>query len=103
MKAELTEITGDLYDIASRLREIDPEYRLFYNGRLKRFEVYAGGALQIAAPYKELDCRLLRRAAETRRDNAERLIEEIEKNNAEVAAAALKRARDTLEARIWER
>ena len=36
----LIEIEHDLYSVAQRLREIDDDYRLRYNPKLKRYEVH---------------------------------------------------------------
>lgn len=77
----LRRITNDLYDIAWRLKEIDERYELFYNGRQKRFEIHADGALQTVVPFPYLDARTLIHARKTRVENLQRLIEEIEANN----------------------
>lgn len=80
----LTEITGDLYDIASRLKEIDCAYRLFYNRIKRRYEVYAGyprPILQCVIPYSSLDCRAIRYVLRTRTERIRQLIEEIERDN----------------------
>lgn len=78
---ELERIRGDLYDISSRLTEIDSGYELYRNKRLNRYEVRKGGALQIAVPFAELDARTLELARKTRIENAARLIAEIERDN----------------------
>ena len=50
-------ITHDLYGVADRLREIDDRYEVWYDRIAGRYEIYAGGALQIAVPFAELDAR----------------------------------------------
>lgn len=79
---ELKRVYDDLYHIAKRLRSIDKAYRLFYNRRLKRFEIYAKGAMQMALPFDRLDARTLDYARKTRIENIEKMISEIELNNA---------------------
>lgn len=78
---ELVRVLEDTYDIAGRLKEIDERYELFFNRRLGRFEIYANGALQIAAPFDRLDARLLDLAVKTRVEYADRLLSELEKHN----------------------
>ena len=87
-------VTHDLYDIADRLKEIDEDYFVFYSYRDKRYEVHhkgqRGDTFALAVPYDELDVRSLRLVRRTRPERAEKLIEEMEKQNRE----AEKRARD---------
>ena len=82
----LERIDGDLYDIVTRLKEIDERYVVFRNKRLHRFEIHADGVLQIAVPYDRLDVRTLRLARETRLENMARLIERIDRENARLDA-----------------
>jgi len=89
-------IENDLFDIALRLKEIDPEYKLFRNRAVGRFEIYAKGALQIAVPYKRLDARTLKLARETRLEYAERLVAEMDKKNAELDRARAAESRDKI-------
>lgn len=76
-------ITNDLYDISSRLRTINDDYRLYYNVAKGRYEVHsaARGALQFVVPYDELDARTVQYARYSRVENAERIFEDIERNN----------------------
>lgn len=84
--SELVKIDNDLFCIAERLKQIDDRYELFFNGRLNRFEVYANGALQIAAPFDRLDCRLLSLVRETRMERLDALLADIDKNNSRLDA-----------------
>ncbi len=77
----LQEIKNDLFDISSRLKEINQAYRLFYNNIKKRYEVFAKGALQFVVPFDKLDQRTLAHAINTRIENADNLIEQISINN----------------------
>ncbi len=75
-------IKSDVFDIADRLKEIDPNYTLHYNRRLKRFELRGkGGALTLVFPYKEIDARMVSHARRTRIERSKALIEEMERNN----------------------
>lgn len=87
-------ITGDLYDIADRLKEIDPSYFLIYNTELDRYEVHSDknihSTLCLVSPYKYLDQRLLALVRETRRERARQLFAEMERTNAAIEQAAQK-------------
>lgn len=78
----LERIDGDLFDIATRLKEIDERYEVFRNRKLHRFEIHANGVLQIAVPYERLDARTIRLARETRLENMRALISRIDRQNA---------------------
>ena len=79
------EVTVDLYDIAKRLREIDEDYFVFYSYKKKRYEVHnrsqRGNTLAFTVPYNELDTRTLSFARRTRRERAEKLMREMEREN----------------------
>lgn len=79
---ELFRVGDDLYHIAKRLRSIDKAYTLYFNRRLKRFEIYAKGAMQMALPFDKLDARTLEYARKTRIENINKIINEIDKENA---------------------
>lgn len=79
--SQLIKISGDLYGISERLKEIDERYELFFNAKRNRYEIYIGGALQLAAPFDRLDCRMLDYALKTRIANREKLILEVERDN----------------------
>ncbi len=81
MNTQLQRIWHDLYDIASRLTEIDDRYELYYNHRQKRYEIHSNGVLQLAVPFQKLDARTLALARETRLERIGKIIAEIEKNN----------------------
>ena len=74
-------VENDVCDVAKRLKEIDEGYFLFYNYRLRRYEVHSnkqvGSSLALVVPYKRLDGRTLTLVRAT---SIER-IDEIEKEN----------------------
>ena len=90
------EIKEDLFDIAHRLKEIDARYRVYRNRKLNRFEIHANGALQIATPFDRLDARTLDLVRSTRLENAGRLIEEMDKENARLKRAEESAARERI-------
>ena len=90
------EVTGDLYDIAWRIRAIDPLYRVWYSYRKRRYEVHhlgqKGDTYALTVPYGTLDERTLRLVRRTRAENAAALMRETEKRNAELRKEAVHRA-----------
>ena len=93
---ELEIITHDLFDIAKRLKGIDRRYKLFFNRKKNRYEIYANGAMQMALPFERLDARTLSYARKTRLENLEKIIAEIEKENARIEIENAKRSRDKI-------
>jgi ribosomal protein S1 len=86
-KPYLIEISGDLFDIASRLKEIDERYFPVYNKKYGRFEIHCaedGRSLACVLPFDRLDGRTIEYVRETRVENVERLFGEIEKNNEKI-------------------
>lgn len=93
---ELERITHDLFDIAKRLKGIDRRYKLFFNRKKNRYEIYANGAMQMALPFERLDARTLSYARKTRLENLEKIIAEIEKENVRIEIENAKRSRDKI-------
>lgn len=80
----LVRISGDVFDIADRLKEIDGGYYPVYNLTRKRYEVHHDGAknsLQVVIPYDSLDSRTIDKVRQTRREYVENMIREMDKNN----------------------
>lgn len=81
----LIKITNDLYDVAWRLKAIRDTYEIYYNAASCRYEVHDtaqfGNTLAFVVPYDELDCRTVSYALKTRRENADEIFEEIERDN----------------------
>ena len=90
-------ITNDVYDIASRLRELDPAYEVYFDTDLQKFTVWAFGLRQAILPYDELDIRSLEFVWSTRRENAEKLIREIDRDNERIEREERKRIKDEVE------
>lgn len=93
--AYLTPIKEDLFDVAKRLRQIDANYRLYFNQLLGRFEVHnhaqRGNSLAVVVPYDKLDARTITLVRKTRVENAKRLLAEMEKANAKAENDAVSR------------
>ncbi|MDR1939381.1 MAG: hypothetical protein LBQ40_01115 [Clostridiales bacterium] len=97
MDGHLIRIRNDLYDIASRLREIDVGYYPVYNRRKSRFEVYHEtdeSAPACIPPFGALDGRTVDYVLKTRRENAKALLAEIERTN---CAAESRRERELID------
>ena len=101
-------IENDLFGICGRLKEIDGDYFVAYNGALCRFEVHHQRqrykTLALAVPYPELDARTVALTLKTRRQNIEKLIKEMDEANRRLEEAAdrktLDNARGNLECEI---
>ena len=93
-----TEVTGDLFNIGKRLKEIDPVYRIYRNNREDRYEVHNSNrpdvmSLCFAVPYPELDERVLDHARKTRKQNYDAIEAELNAHNAEIEHSAQKSMR----------
>ncbi len=93
---ELQKIERDLFGIAKRLKSIDRRYELFFNRKKNRYEIYANGAMQMALPFERLDARTLTYARKTRLENLEKIIAEIEEENARLEIQKTIEVRDKI-------
>lgn len=93
---ELQRIRHDLFGIAKRLKSIDRRYELFFNRKKNRYEIYANGAMQMALPFERLDARTLTYARKTRLENLEKIIAEIEEENARLEIQKTREACDKI-------
>ena len=93
---ELQRIRHDLFGIAKRLKSIDRRYELFFNRKKNRYEIYANGAMQMALPFERLDARTLTYARKTRLENLEKIIAEIEEENARLEIQKIRETRDKI-------
>ena len=93
---ELQRIRHDLFGIAKRLKSIDRRYDLFFNRKKNRYEIYANGAMQMALPFERLDARTLTYARKTRLENLEKIIAEIEEENARLEIQKNRETRDKI-------
>lgn len=87
MKEYLVPFTG-VFEIERRLREIDDNYRLYFNKKDKRFEVHnlknVGDTLSVVCPFDTIDARLIRLVRQTRAERSNLLFKEIEEHNEKI-------------------
>lgn len=81
----LIEIHNDLFDIASRLKSVNENYRLYYNKIAERYEVHnclqRPSTLAFVVPYDQLDARTVEYARFSSVQNAENVFKDIEATN----------------------
>jgi hypothetical protein len=79
------EIKKDLFNIVKRLKNIDKDYFVLYNTKKSTFELHAHGQAPtsycLTFKHLVLDERALTHALKTRRQNQEKLFEEMEIEN----------------------
>ena len=98
----MIEIEHDVFDIAWRMKSIDERYRLYYNRKAKRYEVYIGDMLESVIPYDTLDIRMLEYLRKTRRENINALMAEIEEHNRRLEEESNRRIMERANSRIEE-
>lgn len=79
------EVKADLYDIAKRIKEIDPDYFVYYSYRRHRYEIHSknqkGNTLALVVPYPRLDGRTLELVRKTSVERFDEIMEEERLNN----------------------
>ena len=101
--AEHILIENDLFKVSDRLKEIDADYFVMYNRKLRRFEVHnrrQRDTLALVVPHPVLDARTVTHTLKTRRENIDRLIREMEEANRKAAAIADKNILDNARGRL---
>ncbi len=78
-KRYLIEIKSDVHDVADRIKEIDGEYRLYYDPFLRRYEVHRRGELCVTWT-ESLTAGLVYKLRETHVRRRYELLKEIERN-----------------------
>ena len=78
-------IATDVYNISKRIKDIDKNYYIVFNTSSNKFEVHnsgqIGGSYCLTIPYNFLDERTLNFINQTKVENIERILNEIENNN----------------------
>ncbi len=77
----MIKITSDLFDISSRIKNINPSYELYFDKSDNKFKVTANSVVQAVLPYDRLDKRAVDYLYKTGVNNLDNLVEEIEKEN----------------------
>lgn len=81
---ELRLISTNCYNIPERVRELDDDYRLYYNARKNVIELHNlrhKPSFQLVLPYKQLDARIIEYIRRTRVDRIIDEIKEIDEYN----------------------
>lgn len=74
-------ITRDLYDIASRVCEIDPSYEVYFETELQKFTLWAKGKRQLVFPFENLDARAVEYTRETGTNRLDEIVKELDAKN----------------------
>lgn len=94
----LRRVKNDLFDIASRIKEIDDGYFIVYNTEKERFEVHNEkqviNTLCLIVPYERLDIRTLELVRKTNISRVSDILSEIEKENARMEREKEKREKE---------
>ncbi len=90
-------INNDLFDIASRVKEIDPRYEIYFETESQKFTLWAEGKRQLTFPFENLDERALVYTRKTRVENMEEVIKEIDSSNEKHENDRLVRVQDKIE------
>ena len=80
----LIEIKHDVFYVAERLKEIDFKYFILYNTDKEKYEIHHSGQSDtycLTVPYDELDARTVNFVNQTRVENRDRLLKELDEQN----------------------
>ena len=77
---EKIEITSDIYCISSRIKELDRDYKVYFNKKKLRYEVYFKNNLSFVVG-KTLDRRAISKALITHIRNKNKIFKDIHENN----------------------
>ena len=94
-KERIKEIVSDVFDIADRIREVDGEYRLFWNADHERYEVRKRGEICITWT-EPLSAALITKLRETHVRRRYELLSEIEKEEKRAEREQEHRARERI-------
>ena len=103
MKHWLKRIYSDPFDICDRLKSIDEGYYVVYNVKRDKYEVhnfFYADTFCFVVPYKSLDSRTIDYCLKTRRQNAKKIFDEIDEQNAKLEAEEKKKLMESSEERI---
>ena len=87
-------VKSDTYNICKRIKQFDANYYIVYDNELNKFMVYSTNTYGVKTniqgkmlgyvctlPFNELDTRTFKYLCDTRSENIEKLIEQIDKEN----------------------
>ena len=101
----LIKINADVFDITTRLKEIDNNYFIVYNTNLKRYEVHNSGqyldtfCLTVDG---KLNCLVIDKVLKTRRQNIAKLLKQIEQNNKKLENEKQRKFKDELHFKLTD-
>lgn len=81
-------VKDDVFDITSRIKEIDNDYFVIYDTCKKIYELHSKyqpfSSFCLSLPFDCLDERSIQKTLKTRRQNKDKIFEEIEKSNQKI-------------------
>lgn len=84
----LIELFDDAINIIPAIKNIDNCYRVFYNKKNARYELYSQKGLnlvmELVCPYPNLDNRFLIKVKQSRKEYAQSLLEQMDKENEKI-------------------
>lgn len=99
-----TKINSDLFNISKRLKTIDKNYFIVFSNKYNRYEIHNSSqvfnTLSVICPYKTLDKRVLDFVLQTKVENSEKILNEIEANNMQLQNDAQQKALDKSESML---
>lgn len=99
------EVKNDLFDIANRIKQIDPKYFVVFNIVTKKFEVHykrAKNTYELTLPYDALDARAVDFVQKTKVENSKKIFEEMELQNQKLAESIQSKTKQKIERSIYE-
>jgi len=103
MKHWLKRIYSDPFDICDRLKSIDQGYYVVFNTKRDRYEVhnaFQADTFCFVVPFGQLDSRTVDYCLKTRRQNADKIFEEMDKHNAMLEKAQAEEAKECAQERL---
>jgi hypothetical protein len=95
------ELKTNVFNIPERLRDIDDGYFVMFDTTRQKYEVHnkynRGGSYCLTVPHDELDARTIDLVQQTRLENAKKIIEEFEKQEAYLHESNRKQWNDYIE------
>lgn len=101
----LIKIFEDTHDIIQRLREINNSYFVVYNTERECFEIHNSGQKNtfcLTVPFPCLDCRAVDLTLKTRRENIDKILNEIDRDNDRIDEQNKKAVRNLSEWKLKE-
>ena len=94
-------VTNDVFFVADRIKDIDKNYFIVFNAIKQKFEVHnlmqLGGSYCFTIPYDSLDERTIEYTLKTRRENIDKIIQELDLENEKLQKNNFKQAKNKLE------